>query len=55
MNAEKPVSIRKVTGTKEKPQLYITKELKKINATAGDFVAIRVVDGKIVITKVTGV
>ena len=45
------ISIRTVTGTNSRPQLYLTKELRELNLKAGDHVAVMVEDNKIVIQK----
>jgi len=45
------ITVRTVTGTDTRPQLYLTKELKELNLKAGDHVAVMVKDGKIIIQK----
>lgn len=45
------ISIRTVTGTNSRPQLYLTKELRELNLKAGDHVAVMIEDNKIVIQK----
>ncbi|MCD6131848.1 MAG: hypothetical protein J7J61_07090 [Candidatus Hydrothermae bacterium] len=45
------ISIRTVTGTSGRPQLYLTKELRELNLKAGDHVAVMVEDNKIIIQK----
>ena len=45
------ITVRTVTGTDSRPQLYLTKELKELNLKAGDHVAVMVKDGKIIIQK----
>ena len=45
------ISIRTVTGTSGRPQLYLTKELRELNLKAGDHVAVMIEDNKIVIQK----
>jgi len=45
------LSIRTVTGRENSPQLYLTKELKKLNLQVGDKVAVIVKDNKIIIQK----
>lgn len=44
-------TMRVVTGSSSKPQLYITKELKQIGVKKGDMVAVMVRDNKIIIQK----
>jgi len=45
------ISIRTVTGTSGRPQLYLTKELRELDLKAGDHVAVMVEDNKIIIQK----
>jgi len=44
-------TLRTITGTDGKPQLYISKELKKLGLKKGDSVVVLVKDGKIIIAK----
>lgn len=45
------VTIRKITGREDHPQLYLTKELRELRLKKGDMVAVVIEDNKIVIQR----
>ena len=46
------ISIRRVSGTPDYPQIGISKELRKLNIKRGDFVKVYINGNKIIIEKI---